>query len=79
MKEQKGQGLVEYLILVCLIAVSAIAVVTVVSTNIKEQFANVSNALRGRPNQKLTEPSPSDYQSRDFSNYNQAKGGHGLW
>ena len=76
MKNKRGQGLVEYLILVCLIAVSAIAVVTTVSTNIKEQFANVSAALRGTAGVKLTTPTAADYKRRGFNDFNENSAGH---
>lgn len=42
---QSGQSLVEYLILVCLIAVSSILIVSTVGKNISEQYTNISRAL----------------------------------
>lgn len=45
---QKGQGLVEYLVLVCLITISSIAIVSVVGANIKELYANVAHSLQGK-------------------------------
>jgi Flp pilus assembly pilin Flp len=45
-KNQKGQGLVEYLVLTSLIAVTSIVVVAVVGKNLREQYANISAALR---------------------------------
>ena len=48
MKKYSGQGLVEYLILLCLITVSSIAVVSVVGQNIKAQYAKISNAITGK-------------------------------
>ncbi len=41
----KGQGLIEYLIIVALVAVSAIAIMRVVGQNITIQYAKVSKAL----------------------------------
>lgn len=41
----KGQGLVEYLVLTCLIAVAAISVIGVVGRNIRENYANISRAI----------------------------------
>ena len=58
-ESRAGQGLVEYLILVCLVAVSAIAIVSVVGKNIKEQYANISAALRNGKKVELTEPARS--------------------
>jgi len=70
--EKKGQGLVEYLILVCLVAVSAIAVVSVVGTNIKEQYANISAALSGKRDIKLTQPDRKTYQARGLDDFMQS-------
>jgi len=67
--KQRGQALSEYLILVCLVGVAAIAVVSVVGTNIKEQFANVSNALRGEKKVPLTKTRGQDHQKRGMDDY----------
>lgn len=50
-----GQGMTEYLIIVAIIAVSAIAVTRGTSENLKIGFGKISNALRG------VEAAPSDY------------------
>jgi len=71
MRSKKGQGLVEYLILVCLIAVTAIAVVRRVGTNIKEQYANISNSLQNGKSIKLTAPDASSYRERNLDDYMQ--------
>jgi pilus assembly protein Flp/PilA len=44
-KSQKGQGMVEYLIIVCIVAVGTIGVVRVVGQNISVQYANIAKAL----------------------------------
>lgn len=44
---QRGQGLVEYLILVALIAVCSISIVSHVGKNVQELYAKVSRALQG--------------------------------
>lgn len=70
---EQGQGLVEYLILVCLVAVSAIAVVTVVGTNVRELYANVSGALRNEKSAvKLTKPGKGTYQRRGLDDFNES-------
>ncbi len=81
MWRNSGQGLVEYLILVCLIAVSAIAIVSVVGTNIREQYANISAAIRGKSGVHLTDPETSSYQSRgmqDFTEGSRGQAGSGF-
>ena len=81
MAPNKGQGLVEYLILVCLVAVSAIAVVSVVGKNIREQYANVSSSLRGGGKVSVTAPERSAYEARgmdDFMDSAKKSGGGGF-
>lgn len=69
-----GQGLIEYLILVCLIAVSAMWVVGTVGRNIQEQFANISRALTRGDGQSVgrTEAEEASYQGRGMHNYMQS-------
>ena len=66
---RRGQGLVEYLILVCLIAVSAIAIVSVVGKNIREQYANISSALRSDRKIELSRPRRESYESRGMADF----------
>jgi pilus assembly protein Flp/PilA len=44
---QRGQGMSEYIIIVALIAISAIAVITIFSQNIRSLFAATANELAG--------------------------------
>jgi len=62
MNGNRGQGLIEYLILVTLVSVSAISIVTVVGKNVREQYANISAAMRNGEKVKFTVPDPSTYQ-----------------
>lgn len=69
-KNQKGQSLIEYLVLVCLIAVGSMAVIRVVGKNVRVQFANISRALGGENNKLEAEKvSSDDYSKRDFSDF----------
>lgn len=43
----KGQSLIEYLIVVALVAVASIGMIKAVGTNITVHFANISKALAG--------------------------------
>jgi Flp pilus assembly pilin Flp len=45
---RKGQGLVEYLIIVALVSVATMSVIRVVGANVSIQFARVNEALGGR-------------------------------
>lgn len=73
MKNESGQGLVEYLVLVCLVAVSAIGVVSLVGTNIKELYAKVSGSLQGE-SQSITfsRAKKNDYQRRGMNDFEES-------
>lgn len=80
--KESGQGLVEYLILTCLVAVAAIAVVSVVGQNIRARYANISAALQGkRPAEKLEAPETTAYEIRGLDDFSQSatKPGRGEW
>lgn len=47
-RDQRGQGLVEYLIIVALIAVATIGVVRVMGQAVSSRFATISYALQGK-------------------------------
>jgi len=70
-KSNKGQGLVEYLIIVAIVAVGSIAVIKAVGGNINVQFANVVQALDGKSHKKIDsyEATKSMYEKKDFSNF----------
>lgn len=69
-----GQGLIEYLILVCLIAVSAIWVVGTVGKNVQEQYANISRALTKGDGESIsrTEADEASYRGRGMHDYMQS-------
>jgi len=75
-RASRGQSLVEYLILLCLVAVAAIGVVSVVGTNLREQYANVSKALRGdRGSVSKTRERKEDYESRGLDDFMESAAG----
>ena len=74
LKNQKGQSLIEYLVLVCLIAVGSMAVIRVVGKNVRVQFANISRALDGKSKLETEEVSADDYSKRDFSDFMKGAG-----
>lgn len=47
-RDQRGQGMTEYVIVVALIAVAAIGVVTVFGDNVRNLFATSAEALAGK-------------------------------
>lgn len=67
---QKGQSLVEYLIIVTLVAVATIGMVKAVGTNINVHFANIAKALGGDHNDlKPVKVQANQLETRDLSNY----------
>lgn len=69
-RSRRGQSLVEYLVLLALVAVAAIAVVSLVGTNVREQYANVSKAIRGeRGAVSKTRERREDYESRGLDDF----------
>ncbi len=72
MNKRKGQGLVEYLILTCLVSVAAIAIVGTVGKNIREQYANISAALRNGKSVKLTAPDSGAVEKRGMDDFGES-------
>lgn len=70
-KNNKGQGLVEYLIIVAIVAVGSIGVMRVVGANINVRFANIADALGGKggENRKTHEVTDSLVKKKDFSDF----------
>lgn len=48
MKNNKGQGLIEYIIIVAIIAVGSMAVLRHVSGNLNNKLAQIADVLQGR-------------------------------
>jgi pilus assembly protein Flp/PilA len=71
LKNQRGQGLIEYLILVALIAVATIGVVKVVGNNMATQYERINRAM-GAANSgdlKIENASASALKQKDLSNF----------
>ncbi len=47
LSNNRGQGLMEYLILVAILSISSIGIVRTMSATINSQFTNITYALRG--------------------------------
>ena len=72
MKNQKGQGLTEYLILVAILAVASIGIVRVFGQTITSQFTNITYAVQG--NAREVRPTSirvdrSLHSKKDLSNF----------
>jgi len=66
---KRGQGLVEYLVLVALITAASIGVVSLVGKNIREQYANISAALRHGEKTELSVPGRRLIQERNLDDF----------
>lgn len=68
---QKGQGLVEYLMLVALISVVAIGVVATVGKNITEQYSALSDAIteKSHAKPKFTHPNAEVQKGRGMGDW----------
>jgi len=68
-RNQRGQGLIEYLIIVALMGVATIAIVRVMGEVVSKRFAGISAALQGdRLNEKAT-INDSAFKKRDLGNF----------
>ncbi|MBW2733036.1 MAG: hypothetical protein JRH20_11645 [Deltaproteobacteria bacterium] len=63
-RDQSGQGMTEYIIIVALIAITAIGVVTIFGDNIRDLFAGATNALAGDTNVKVGSSPTSDRHTK---------------
>ena len=69
-KSQKGQSLIEYLILVALMAIASIGVVKVLGQNLQGQFARVTHALKGENKKpRLRNINKSYYKQKDLGDF----------
>lgn len=76
LKNQKGQGMTEYLIIVALIAIAAIGVVTVFGRDIRSLFSDTTNALAGNqaPNTATKANVNKNKSLKNFGQYSAARG-----
>jgi pilus assembly protein Flp/PilA len=76
LKDQSGQGMTEYIIIVALIAVLSIGAVSMFGDNVRNLFGMAGNAIAGDNNvdaSKLrTTGADSKRTMRDLREYNQA-------
>ena len=67
----KGQGLIEYLIIVAIVAVGSIAIIKTVGANLNFQFANVAEGLGATRTGSVRRPRITDsmVQKRDMGSF----------
>ena len=65
-RDESGQGMTEYIIIVALIAIAAIGVVTVFGDNVRRLFGASADALAGQ----VTDPSTQTVNEKAFDRHN---------
>lgn len=70
-KNQKGQGLVEYLIIVAIMAVGTMAIMRIMNQTVSSKFARVTATLQGNQGPKIhTAPLEEEhFKKRDMSDF----------
>ncbi|MBT4760080.1 MAG: Flp family type IVb pilin [Bdellovibrionaceae bacterium] len=68
---QKGQGLIEYIIIVALVAVAAIGSIKILQKTINVTFANSINSLQGKDSKKVDHEQleKKHYRKKDLSDF----------
>ncbi len=71
LKNNSGQGMIEYMILVALIAAGTIGVIKVVGQNVGKQYENINRALGARKTEQLQLDNANDnlLRRKDLSNF----------
>jgi len=68
---QRGQGLVEYLVIVALMAVATMAIMRTLNHNVTVNFARIAAVLDGNRGEAIKTESvrATDYDKRDMSDF----------
>lgn len=72
LKNQRGQGLIEYLIIVALMAVATMAIMRVMSQTVSVKFAQVTAALQGKSANvtlQVEDIKANDIKKKDMSDF----------
>lgn len=69
-KDQNGQGLIEYLIIVAIVAVASMGVLRVMGQSLTSRFANITYAIQGKSKRAASEEvEESYYRKKDLSDF----------
>lgn len=69
-KNKNGQGLIEYLIIVAIVAVASIGIMRTMGQTVTAQFANVTLALQGREsNIRANAVRETDHRKKDLGDF----------
>jgi pilus assembly protein Flp/PilA len=70
MKNQRGQSLIEYLVIVSIIAIGSIAIVRSLGETVYVRFANITNALQNKNEEiSLSAPSKNEYKKKGLDDF----------
>jgi len=71
LKCQKGQGLIEYLIIVAMMGVASVGVIRLLNHTVDAQFTNVIYSLKGGKFKKAKQESVNEsiYKKKDMSSF----------
>lgn len=71
LKNNKGQALVEYLMLVALMAVASFSIIQLLNHSVRGKFVQVIDQIQGRASSRVRfdAPEESDYKKRDMSEF----------
>jgi len=76
LKDRKGQGLTEYIIIVALVAIAAIGVVNIFGNQLRNQFATIVGAMSGHTTAKVSDLSSranAEKNLKDLGDYAKSK------
>lgn len=70
MQNAKGQGLIEYLIIVGIMAIASLGAIRLLNKTVNTNFTNIIYSLQGkRKKAKMETPKENLYKKRDFKNF----------
>jgi Flp pilus assembly pilin Flp len=71
LKGQNGQGLIEYLIIVAIVAVGTLSIMRIVGQSVNVKFARIAEALGARSEGRLGDPSINEtsWRKKDMTNF----------
>lgn len=69
-QSQRGQGLIEYLIIVGIMAVASLGAIRLLNKTVNSNFTNIIYSLQGkRKKARMEAPTESIYKKKDFNTF----------
>lgn len=70
LRNERGQGLIEYLVIVAFVGIASISIMRVIGQNVKARFGNISAALGAKTTgTSLDSAEASAFKKNDFTNF----------